>query len=93
MIETTVLVTVFGFAISAATFFIGRLTAAKSTGQADGEMKADIKHIKATQTELKEEIRAYGINYTEVRTELENIKGRVAKLEEVIRIYHEGGSI
>ncbi len=93
MIEVTALITVCGFALSAATFFIGRMTSAKTAGTADGEMKADIKHIKATQAELKEDIRAYGINYTEVRTELENIKGRVAKLEEVIRIYHEGGNL
>lgn len=93
MIEIATLVAVFGLAVSALTFFIGRTTAAKTDGQADGEMKADIKHIKATQAELKEDIRVYNMNYTEVCTELEKIKGRVAKLEEVIRIYHEGGTI
>ncbi len=88
IIETATLISLGGLALAAATFFIGRLSAAKSIGQGDGEMKADIKHIKATQAELKEDIRSYGINYTEVRTELESIKGRVAKLEELIRIYH-----
>ena len=48
MIEVTALVGVCGLAISAATFFLGRMTAAKSSGAADGEMKADIKHIKAS---------------------------------------------
>ena len=92
MTDMAAIITAAGFALSAATFFLGRMTCAKTSGSADGEMKADIKHIKATQAELKDDIRTYGINYTEVRTELENIKGRVAKLEEVIRIYHEGGN-
>ncbi len=74
--------------LSVAGFFIGRLTAAKNKGEADGELKADIKHIKETQLELKEDIRLYGENYTEVRAELEKIKGRVSKLEEIIKIYH-----
>ena len=62
MMEGTALITLCGFALSAATFFLGRMTSAKTSGRADGEMKADIKYIKATQAELKEDIRAYGIN-------------------------------
>jgi hypothetical protein len=45
MIEITVLIAVCGFAISAATFFIGRMTAARSSGTADGEMKASVSII------------------------------------------------
>jgi septation ring formation regulator EzrA len=93
MVDMTVLITVSGFAISAVTFFIGRMTAAKNSGAIDGEMKADIKHIKETQSELKDDIKTYGMNYTEVCKELESIKGRVAKLEEIVRIYHEGDSV
>ena len=93
MIETTILIAVCGLAVSAATFFIGRMTAAKSSGAADGEMKADIKHIKATQEEMKNDIKTYGTNYTELRAEHEAIKGRVAKLEEIVKIYHKEGSI
>lgn len=91
MIEIAALISVCGLLLSAAGFFIGRLTAAKSSGQADGELRADIKHIKSAQEELKDDVRQYGMNYTEMRTELEKIKGRVAKIEEIIRIYHEGG--
>jgi hypothetical protein len=90
-VDISALIAVFGFALSVGTFFVGRLTAAKTDGLADGELKSDIKHIKATQTEMKEDIKTYGMNYTELKTELASIKGRVAKLEEVIKIYHEGG--
>ncbi len=93
MIEISVLIAVCGLAVSAATFFIGRMTAAKSSGLTDGEMKADIKHIKDTQEEMKNDIKTYGMNYTELCTELEKIKGRIAKLEEVVKIYHKEGSI
>lgn len=78
-------------ALALATFLIGRMTSARSSGVVDGEMKSDIKHIKDTQAELKEDIRLYGENYTEVRAELEKIKGRLAKLEEIVKIYHKEG--
>lgn len=77
--------------LALATFVLGRLSNAKNSGMIDGEMKSDIKHIKDTQAELKEDIRLYGENYTEVRAELEKIKGRLAKLEEIVRIYHKEG--
>ena len=74
--------------LAVATFILGRLSNANKKGETDGELKADIKHIKETQLELKDDIRLYGENYTEVRAELEKIKGRVSKLEEIIKIYH-----
>jgi len=77
--------------LALATFLLGRLTNAKNSGMVDGEMKSDIKHIKDTQGELKEDIRLYGENYTEVRAELERLKGRIAKLEEIVKIYHQEG--
>lgn len=79
--------------LALATFVLGRLSNAKNKGETDGEMKADIKHIKDTQMELKEDIRLYGENYTEVRAELEKIKGRLAKLEEIVNIYHGKGIV
>lgn len=79
--------------LAVATFILGRLSNANKKGETDGEMKADIKHIKETQLELKEDIRLYGENYTEVRAELEKIKGRLAKLEEIVNIYHGKGIV
>lgn len=79
--------------LAVATFILGRLSNANKKGETDGELKADIKHIKETQLELKEDIRLYGENYTEVRAELEKIKGRLAKLEEIVNIYHGKGLV
>ena len=79
--------------LAVATFILGRLSNANKKGETDGELKADIKHIKETQLELKEDIRLYGENYTEVRAELEKIKGRLAKLEEIVNIYHGKGIV
>ena len=93
MIDTGFLFPLLSLVLACGTFFIGRTTSARQNGAADGEMKADIKHIKSNQEELKEDVKQFGMNYTEVRTELEKIKGRVAKLEEVVKIYHEGGSV
>jgi chromosome segregation ATPase len=79
--------------LAVATFILGRLSNANKKGETDGELKADIKHIKETQMELKDDIRLYGENYTEVRAELEKIKGRLAKLEEIVNIYHGKGIV
>ena len=79
--------------LAVATFILGRLSNANKKGETDGELKADIKHIKETQLELKEDIRRYGENHTEVRAEQEKIKGRLAKLEEIVNIYHGKGIV
>ena len=79
--------------LAVATFILGRLSNANKKGETDGELKADIKHIKETQLELKDDIRLYGENYTEVRAELEKIKGRLVKLEEIVNIYHGKGIV
>ena len=79
--------------LAVATFILGRLSNANKKGETDGELKADIKHIKETQLELKDDIRLYGENYTEVRAELEKIKCRLAKLEEIVNIYHGKGIV
>ena len=92
-INVSVLLAILGFALSAATFFIGRSSAAKNVGMLDGELKADIKHIKNTQEEMKTDIKAYRMNYTELCTELEKIKGRVSKLEAIVKMYHKEEAI
>lgn len=90
MIETSVLIAVFGFAISAATFFIGRTTAAKSSGAADGEMKADIKHIKDSVEKQEKKLDVVVENYDDVKLEIERLKGRLKALEQKVEILHGG---
>lgn len=88
MIEISALVGAVGLAISVATFFIGRTTAAKNSGAEDGEMKSDIKYIK-TSIE-KQEVKLDGIvsNYEDVKVELEKLKGRIINLEQKIKMLH-----
>jgi len=88
MIETTILIAVCGLAISAATFFIGRMTAAKSSGAADGEMKADIKHIKASVEKQEKKLDGVVENYEDVKVEIERLKGRLKALEQKVMYLH-----
>jgi polyhydroxyalkanoate synthesis regulator phasin len=90
MIETTVLIAVCGLAISAATFFIGRMTAAKSSGAADGEMKADIKHIKDSVEKQEKKLDVVVENYEDVKLEIERLKGRLKALEQKVEYLHGG---
>lgn len=89
-IDTGTVFTVLSLILAAGTFFIGRVTAARTSGAADGELKSDIRYIKETQEELKEEVKQYGMNYTEVREELAKLKGRLEKLEKIVDMYHKG---
>lgn len=93
MVDVSILISVAGLLLAVLTFFVGRQTAAKSAGHADGEMKTDIKYIKRAQDELKNDVKQYGANYADIRAELESLKGRLAKLEEIIKIYHTEGTI
>lgn len=90
MIEISVLIAVCGVVISAATFFIGRMTAAKSSGSADGEMKADIKHIKASVEKQEKKLDGVVENYDDVKLEIERLKGRLKALEQKVEILHGG---
>ena len=90
MIEISVLIAVCGVVISAATFFIGRMTAAKSSGSADGEMKADIKHIKASVEKQEKKLDGVVENYDDVKLEIERLKGRLKALEHKVEILHGG---
>lgn len=90
MIDTTILIAVCGLAVSAATFFIGRTTAARSSGAADGEMKADIKHIKASVEKQEKKLDGVVENYDDVKLEIERLKGRLKALEQKVEILHGG---
>ena len=90
MIEISALVGALGLIISVATFFIGRTTAAKTSGTEDGEMKSDIKYIKSSID--KQEAKLDGVieSFDDVKIEIEKLKGRILALEQKVKILHGG---
>jgi len=86
MIEIATLVGACGLAVSVLTFFVGRMTAARSTGQKDGQVLTELGYIKKGIDGLDRKMEKMEHEYTKLEV-------RVAKLEEIVRIYHEGGSI
>ena len=83
-IDITILIAVIGCLLSVGTFFVGRMTAAKTSGQADGELKSDVKYIKSSVDDLKNKMNQSDKRYID-------LEKRVTALEEAVRIYHNGG--
>ncbi|MBR5312210.1 MAG: hypothetical protein IKU40_04935 [Clostridia bacterium] len=83
-IDVSVLIAVIGCALSVGTFFIGRTTAAKSSGQEYGVMLTDIGYIKSGVDDMKKKMDQSDKRYIE-------IEKRVTALEEIAKIYHTGG--
>jgi len=84
-IDITVLIAVLGLALSAAAFFIGRMTAAKTSGQQTGQVLTELGYIKKGIDGLERDIKEMKRQYTYLDV-------RVSKLEEAIRIY-PGGNV
>ena len=84
-IDISVLIAVGGILLSAATFFVGRVTAAKSSGQQTGQVLTELGYIKKGIDGLERDIKEIKRQYTDLDV-------RVSKLEEAIRIYHKEGA-
>ena len=89
-IEISVLIAVCGFALSVGTFFIGRLTAARSDGIADGETKANIRYIKESVDKHDRKLDRVAENYESVRQEITELRGRLDLLEQRMEMLHGG---
>ena len=81
--DISVLIGVCGFALSVGTFFIGRTTAAKSSGQEYGVMLTEIGYIKSGVDDMKKKMEQSDRRYVELAE-------RVTALEEAAKIYHGG---
>ena len=82
MVDITVLIAVGGILLSAATFFIGRVTAAKSDGQEYGVMLTEIGYIKSGVDDMKKKMEQSDKRYIEMEK-------RLSKVEEAMKIYHK----
>lgn len=86
--ELEAIIALCGCAVAVATFFIGRTSAAKNSGQADGEMRADIKYIKTSVDKHDKKLDGISANYAGLKVELEQVKGRVDAIEQKIKFLH-----
>ena len=89
-IDMAVLIAVIGCALSVGTFFIGRVTAAKSDGITDGETKANIRYIKESVDKHDRKLDRVAENYESVRTEIVELRGRLELLEQRVEMLHGG---
>lgn len=93
MIDLTVVIAVSGLALSVATFVIGRLTSAKNSGAADGELKTDVKYIRDSVNKQEKKLDVVIENYSEVKSEIMQLKERLHALEEKVEYLHGGGVV
>lgn len=70
-----------GLAVSVATFFIGRMTSAKNSGQEYGVMLTEIGYIKSGVDDMKKKMEQSDRRYIDLAE-------RVTSLEEAVKIYH-----
>lgn len=82
MIETSVLIAIAGCAVSVGTFFVGRLTAAKNSGQENGVILTELGYIKSGVDDMKKKMEQSDEKYNA-------LDKRVAAIEGTIRIYHK----
>ena len=81
-VDIAVLIAVGGFALSVGTFFVGRMTAAKNSGQEYGVMLTEIGYIKSGVDDMKKKMEQSDKRYIDMEK-------RLSKVEEAMKIYHK----
>ncbi len=81
---TSILIGAVGLLLSAVTFIVGRTTAAKNSGQEYGVMLTEIGYIKSGVDDMKKKMEQSDRRYIDLAE-------RVTAIEEVVKIYHNGG--
>ena len=87
-VDIAVLISVAGILLSAAGFFIGRLTAAKTDGQEDGEMKANVRYIRESVDKHDKKLDRVAENYESLKREVVELRGRLDMLEHRMEMLH-----
>ena len=83
-IDVSILIAIFGCALSIGTFFVGRTTAAKNGGREQGQVLTELGYIKKGIDGLDDKMEKMEKQYTKLDV-------RVSKLEEAMKIYHTHG--
>ena len=87
-VDIAVLISVAGILLSAAGFYIGRLTAAKTYGQEDGEMKANVRYIRESVDKHDKKLDRVAENYESLKREVVELRGRLDMLEQRMEMLH-----
>lgn len=94
--ELGVIISICGLALSAATFFIGRITAGKASGKENGQLLSDLGYIKSSVDSLRTDVKELNKNHSDIRIEqaaqardIKTLYSRIEKVEERITHYHE----
>lgn len=96
--EIGIIISIAGLALSAATFFIGRVSAGKNTGRETGQVLSDVGYVKRGVDDLREDIKDFREIVENVRitqaSQARDIKSafeRIEALERRMSHYHDGG--
>lgn len=88
----SILISIIGVSLSVGTFFVGRMTAAKSSGKQDGTILTEIGYIKANTDEIKAEQKEQRKTNTEFATRLTKVEESAKQAHKRIdRIENERG--
>lgn len=82
-VNMSVLIALVGCTMSVTTFFVGRTTAAKNSGQEYGVMLTEIGYIKSAVDDLRKKVEQSDKRYMELAE-------RVGRLEATVHMYHGG---
>lgn len=88
-IDITILIAVLGLALSAAAFFIGRMTAAKTSGQEDGEMRANVRYIRESVDKHDRKLDRVAENYESLKREVVELRVRLDTVEQRMEMLHK----
>lgn len=93
MVDISILVAIVGACVSAATFFIGRQTAARSDGRETGALVTDLKYIKESveriEERLNDDIKRLEGRIDEISMQMANVTGTATKAYESAKSCHK----
>ena len=79
MDDLSALITVLGIAVSIATFFIGRQTAAKKQGQHDGQIMSELGYLKSNTDDIKRRLDKQDERHLDLVTRLTAVEASAAQ--------------
>ena len=81
-IDLNLAIAVIGVALSVGTFFIGRVSAARNSGQENGVILTELGYIKSGVDDMKKKMEQSDKRYID-------LEKRMSHVEEAIKIYHQ----